>query len=87
MSQTYVHITAYPLGWRIISNTELKYLALSGLFPEILTEKVCIQEPLRLLVLARSFRLFQSFVQVLVSAYALFMASVYGSLQISTELS
>lgn len=55
---------------------ELKYTVLSGIFPEILTQKVWVQKPLHLLILARPFRIFQNFGQVLVSAHTLFMASV-----------
>lgn len=58
-----------------MSSMEWKYSVLSGIFNEILTQ-VLIQEPLQLLLLARPFRLFQSFGQVLVSAYSLFVVSV-----------
>jgi len=59
-----------------MSNTESKYTVLSGIFPEILTQKVLIQETLQLLFLAGPFRILQSFGQILVSANTLLMASV-----------
>lgn len=57
------------LGRRIMSNMKLKYTVISGIFPDILIQGILVREILQLLFFARPFRLFQSFGQVLVSAY------------------
>lgn len=55
-----------------MSNMESKYTVLSGIFPEILTQKVLIQEPLQLLFFGQT-------LQVIVELWAGLSVTVYSA--------